>query len=204
MRRHAPITFALIAIIVVVFGFEVAAGGSKNTQVLYALGAIVPDLFASGQYWRLLAAMFLHIGLLHLALNLWALYQLGGVFEMLFGSTRFAVTYFVSGLVASVASAMFTNGLAAGASGAIFGILGALIVSIRRSPRFRHAPWGRGLVQQLVFWAGINIVIGFTTPGIDNAAHIGGFLAGLLLGLQPHRVPPPPPNGMVIDVDRQA
>lgn len=204
MRRHSPITFALLAIIVVVFGFEVVAGGSKNTQVLYALGAIVPDLFASGQYWRLLAAMFLHIGILHLALNLWALYQLGGVFEMLFGSKRFAVTYFVSGLVASAASAMFTNGLAAGASGAIFGILGALIVAIRRSPRFRHAPWGRGLVQQLLFWAAINIVIGFTTPGIDNAAHIGGFLAGLLLGLQPHRVPPPPPNEMVIDVDRQA
>ncbi len=204
MKRHSPITFGLIAVIVVVFGFEMVAGGSKNTQVLYALGAIVPDLFATGQYWRLLAAMFLHIGFLHLFLNLWALYQLGGVFEMLFGSKRFALTYFVSGIAASVASAMFTNGLAAGASGAIFGILGALIVAIRRSPRFRHAPWGRGLVQQLVFWAAINIVIGFTAPGIDNAAHIGGFLAGLLLGFQPHRVAPPPPNEMVIDVDRQA
>lgn len=204
MKRHAPVTFGLIVIIVIVFGLETLAGGSKQIPVLVGLGAIIPDLFARGEYWRLLAAMFLHIGILHLALNLWALYQLGGVFEMLFGSSRFAVTYLVSGLAASVASAFFTDGVAAGASGAIFGILGALILSIRRSPRFRHAPWGRGLVQQLVFWAGINIVIGFTMPGIDNAAHIGGFVAGLLLGLQPHRVPPPPPNEIVIDVERQA
>jgi rhomboid protease GluP len=204
LNRKAPVTLGLVVIIVLVFGLELAAGGSTQIPVLVSLGAIVPNLFAAGEYWRLLAAMFLHIGMLHLFLNLWALYQLGGVYEMLFGSGRFAVTYFATGLAASVASAFFTNGVAAGASGAIFGILGALIVSIRRSPRFRHAAWGKGLVQQLLFWAAINIVIGFTMPGIDNAAHIAGFIAGLLLGLQPHRVPPPPPNEMVIDVERQA
>ncbi len=203
MKRHSPVTFGLVAVILVVFGLETVAGGSKEIPVLVALGAIIPELFARGEYWRLLAAMFLHIGFLHLFLNLWALYQLGGVFEMLFGSARFAVTYFASGIAASIASAFFTDGVAAGASGAIFGILGALIVSIRRSPRFRHAAWGKGLVQQLIFWAAINIVIGFTAPGIDNAAHIGGFVTGLLLGFQPHRVPPPPPNEMVIDVNRQ-
>jgi rhomboid protease GluP len=203
LKRHSPVTLAIVAMIVIVFGLETMAGGSSRTDVLYSLGAIVPDLFEKGEYWRLLAAMFLHIGFLHLFLNLWALYQLGGVFEVLFGSPRFAVTYFVSGLVASIASAFFTNGLAAGASGAIFGILGALIVSIRRSPRFRNAAWGKGLVQQLLFWAAINIVIGFTMPGIDNAAHIGGFITGLLLGFQPHRVPPPPPNEMVIEVSRE-
>jgi rhomboid protease GluP len=203
LKRQSPVTLGIIAVIGIVFVMETLAGGSSRTDVLYSLGAIVPDLFAKGEYWRLLAAMFLHIGFLHLFLNLWALYQLGGVFEMLFGSPRFAATYFASGLVASTASALFTNGLAAGASGAIFGILGALIVSIRRSPRFRNAAWGKGLVQQLLFWAGINIVIGFTMPGIDNAAHIGGFITGLLLGLQPHRVPPPPPNEMVIDVGRE-
>lgn len=203
MKRHSPVTIGLIATICVVFGLEMLAGGSTRIPVLVSLGAIVPNLFAAGEYWRLLAAMFLHIGFLHLFLNLWALYQLGGVFEMLFGSGRFAVTYFASGIVASVASAFFTNGVAAGASGAIFGILGALIVSIRRSPRFRHAAWGKGLVQQLLFWAAINIFIGFTMPGIDNAAHIGGFITGLLLGFQPHRVPPPSPNEMVIDVSRE-
>ncbi|MGH9456741.1 MAG: rhomboid family intramembrane serine protease [Thermoanaerobaculia bacterium] len=199
MRRSSPVTFATMAVIAVVFLLEVLAGGSREIPVLVSLGAIVPGLFERGEYWRLLAAMFLHIGFLHLAVNLWALYQLGGVFELLFGSRRFALTYFGSGLVASIASAMLTRGVAAGASGAIFGILGALILAIRRSPRFRHAAWSRGLVQQLVLWAGINIVIGFTVPGIDNAAHIGGFVTGLLLGLVRHDVPPPPPGEMVIE-----
>ncbi|HUP63998.1 MAG TPA: rhomboid family intramembrane serine protease [Thermoanaerobaculia bacterium] len=200
MKRNSPVTFAILAVIIVVYMFEVLAGGSSSVQVLVDLGAIVPGLLSRGEWWRLVAAMFLHIGILHLFLNLWALYQLGGVFEMLFGSRRFAVTYFVSGIVASLTSAIFiaSNGVAAGASGAIFGVLGALIVSIRRSPRFRHAAWTRGLLQQLILWAGINIIIGFM-PGIDNAAHIGGFACGLLLGLAPHRIPPPPPSEVLVE-----
>jgi rhomboid protease GluP len=147
--------------------------------------------------------MFLHIGLLHLILNLWALYQLGYVFEVMFGSARFVTIYFVTGLSASITSAIFLrpDGLSAGASGAIFGILGALIVAIRRSPVWRHEPWTRGFTQQLMGWAALNVIIGFSFPGIDNAAHLGGFAAGLLLGLIPHRVPPPPPNRMVIDTE---
>ena len=199
MTRSNPITLALVAIIAVVFAFEWMAGGTKNPAVLVSMGAIIPNTLGSGQLWRLVAAMFLHIGILHLAINLWALYQLGGVFEVLFGSRRFALTYFAAGIVASISSALFTNGIAAGASGAIFGILGALIIAIRRTPRFRNAPWSRGLVQQLILWAGINIVIGFTMPGIDNAAHIGGFLTGLALGLIPHKVPPPPPRDVVVE-----
>lgn len=199
MKRSSPITLAIVAVIVVVFAFEWMAGGTQNPAVLVAMGAIIPNTLESGQLWRLVAAMFLHIGILHLTLNLWALYQLGGVFELLFGSKRFALVYFVSGLTASLSSALFTRGIAAGASGAIFGVLGALIISIRRSPRFRNAGWSSGLVQQLMLWAGINIVIGFMVPGIDNAAHIGGFIAGLVLGFIPHRVPPPPPSDMIVE-----
>jgi rhomboid protease GluP len=196
-----PITFALVVAILGVFLIEAMNGGSKNPETLYRLGAIVPTAFSSGEYWRLFTAMFLHVGVLHLTLNVWALYQLGSVFELMFGSTRFAVTYLVSGLIASTASAVLPpHGLAAGASGAIFGILGALIFSIRRSPHWRHQPWTRGFTQQLIGWAAINVVIGFTFPGIDNAAHIGGFLTGLALGLIPHRVPPPPPREYVIEV----
>jgi rhomboid protease GluP len=146
--------------------------------------------------------MFLHGGFMHLFLNMWALYQIGGIFETLFGSTRFLLTYFVSGLVASLVSSIFippfTPGV--GASGAIFGILGALILALRRSPLWSRKEWSGALARQLAIWAGINIVIGFTMPGIDNAAHIGGFVAGLLLGLVPHRVAPPPAAGMMIDV----
>lgn len=202
-----PITIGLIIAILLVFVAEIMNGvpfvgvGQEHLSALAELGAIVPGMLERGEYWRLVAAMFLHIGLLHLILNLWALYQLGYVFEMMFGSVRFLVIYFLTGLTASVTSALFLDpgGLSAGASGAVFGILGALIVAIRRSPVWRHEPWTRGFTQQLMGWAGLNVIIGFTLPGIDNAAHLGGFVAGFILGFIPHRVPPPPPNRMVID-----
>lgn len=204
MIRRAPITVSLIIAIMIVFLGEVSSGipffavGPAYTEQLQRMGALKPGVFESGELWRLVTAMFVHVGLLHLLLNVWALFQLGSIFEAMFGSTRFLITYFVSGIVASAASAYFTGGTAAGASGAIFGILGALILSIRRSPLWRHQAWTRGFIQQLIGWALINIVIGFM-PQIDNAAHIGGFVAGLALGLIPHRVPPPPPQGMVVE-----
>lgn len=166
---------------------------------LFHAGAIFPDIPQTGQWWRLVTAMFIHIGLLHLLVNSWALYQLGALFEMMFGTTRFLFTYAVTGVVASFASVLFTRSIAAGASGAIFGILGALIVAIRRSPRWRNESWTKGLVQQLIFWAGLNIFLGFSVAFIDNAAHLGGFITGLVAGLIPHDVPPPPPRDLVID-----
>jgi len=196
-----PVTLALLIACIAVFMLELATGALRNLAVMVQLGAIVHGLLADGEYYRLVAAMFLHGGFLHLFLNMWALYQLGMIFETMFGSMRFLVFYFVAGISASVVSSIFIPiGIpGVGASGAIFGILGALIVSIKRSPRWRGQEWTRILTRQLSIWAGINIIIGFSVPGIDNAAHIGGFVAGLILGLFPHRVPPPPPGEMVID-----
>ena len=206
-----PATIGIMLAILMAFVAEVMNGipfvsvGDEHLPALARMGAIVPWLLDQGEYWRLLAAMFLHIGLLHLLLNMWALYQLGYVFEVMFGSARFVVIYFVAGIAASITSAIFLSpvGLSAGASGAVFGILGALIVAIRRSPVWRHEPWTRGFTQQLMGWAALNVFIGFSFPGIDNAAHMGGFVTGLVLGFIPHRVPPPPPNRMVIDAQVQ-
>jgi len=153
-----------------------------------------------GELWRLIASMFLHGGWLHWLANSWALYQLGTLYEVLFGSKRFALIYFSTGIIAGLASSMYNHGPAVGASGAIFGILGAFIFSIRRSPVYRHQPWTRGLIGQLVFWIVVNIAIGYSLPFIDNVAHMGGLISGLLMGLIPHRVPPPPPRDSVIDV----
>lgn len=200
-----PVTVGLIVAILVYFVLEILSGvppfgvTDADSAALVSVGSIIPGTLQNHDYWRLLAAMFIHIGVLHLVLNLWALFQLGYVFEMMFGSVRFALTYFASGLIASISSAYFAHGISAGASGAIFGILGALIFAIRRSPVWRHQPWTKNLVRQLVGWAALNVVIGFSMPGIDNAAHLGGFAAGLLLGLIPHRVPPPPPRSIVIE-----
>lgn len=200
MWRRAPMTTALLGIIGVVFLFEMLHGGADNEAVLIDMGAIMPNIRESGEYWRLFTAMFLHAGWLHWATNTWALYQLGTLYEVLFGTPRFVVTYFVSGLCASMASLIFSHDVAVGASGAIFGILGAFIFSLLRSPQYRHQRWTRSLVSQIVFWIVVNIIIGLSVKFIDNAAHLGGLVAGLLLGLLPHRVPPPSPGGMVIDV----
>ena len=215
MRRKAPVTTALLVIIAIVFAFEFILGGPRNLaaganifiddvnpQLLAAFGAIIGGTLRRHEYWRLFAAMFLHASILHWAVNSWALYQLGTLYEVLFGSRRFVLIYLATGLCASIASAahMHANGASVGASGAIFGILGAFIFSIRRSPIYRHQPWTRGLIGQLVFWIVINIAIGASFAFIDNTAHLGGLVSGLLLGLIPHRVPPPPPSESVIDV----
>lgn len=200
MIRRAPITAALLAIIAVVFALELMVGAPDNGATLVRLGAITPDVLQTHEYWRLLAAMFLHAGWLHWAANTWALYQLGMLYEALFGSARFTVIYFVSGLAASMSSVVFSHEVAVGASGAIFGILGAFIFSLLRSPQYRHQRWTRSLVSQIVFWILVNIAIGFSVKFIDNAAHLGGLVTGLLLGFLPHRVPPPSPGGMTIDV----
>lgn len=181
--RQAPVTTLLLVAIGIVFVVEsLRGGGSTDPRVLLAMGANHPQLIAEGQWWRLVTSMFLHIGILHLLLNGWALYQLGVLFEVWLGSIRLLLTYFVTGIAASLASAFFTQQLSAGASGAIFGLLGALIAFLTRR-RGNLVPGARSLLGQLVLWAVINIVYGFNSHVIDNNAHLGGFVTGFLLGL---------------------
>jgi rhomboid protease GluP len=200
--KDSPVTTTILALIAVVFGIELFLNAPKNDDALVAMGAIIHGTIQNHEYWRLLAAMFLHANWIHWLVNSWALYQLGSLYEAMFGKVRFAIIYFVTGLCASFGSAMnlSVGGASVGASGAIFGILGAFIFSIRRS-QWRHEPWTRGLTRQLVFWGLLNLAVGASFAFIDNTAHIAGLVSGLLLGLLlPHRVPPPPPGRHVIDV----
>jgi rhomboid protease GluP len=191
LGRRTPVTTCLLIAIGAVYIGETVSGGSTNSDVLVTFGANVPALvLRDGQWWRLFTSMFLHIGIFHLILNGWALYQLGALFEILLGSSRLAGVYLVSGLAGSFASLFWTKGLSAGASGAIFGLMGALIAFLLRR-REMLTPAAKSLLGQLVLWAGINVFIGFTTPGIDNAAHLGGCAAGFLLGLA---LKPPAPE----------
>jgi rhomboid protease GluP len=200
---RSAVTAGLLMIIGVIFALEFLSGAIWDDTILRQFGAIEHGLLQSGEYWRLLAAMFLHANVLHWVVNSWALYQLGTLFEAMFGSSRFAAVYFVSGLVASIASSLRIpeGGLSVGASGAIFGILGAFIVALRRSPQWRDVPWARGLRAQLIFWAIVNIVFGLNVRFIDNTAHIAGLVTGLIFGFLPHRVPPPPPGNAILDVE---
>ena len=201
MRKRAPVTTALLVVIALVYALEWVM---PATLINY--GAIDHDTIFAGQLWRLVTSMFLHsppqeaLGWLHWLSNSWAIYQLGTLYEVLFGSKRFAFVYFASGIVAGLASSMYQHGPAVGASGAVFGILGAFIFSIRRSPQYRHERWTKNLLGQLLFLIALNLYIGYKVEFIDNVAHVGGLVAGLLLGFLPHRVPPPPPGQSVIDV----
>jgi rhomboid protease GluP len=209
-RRKAPATRFIFIAILIGLALEIYTGAWKNADILGELGAIRPfDIIVQHEYWRLISAIFLHGDgtpggtALHVGMNLFALFQLGTLYELMFGTRRFLLIYFVTGIVASLTSLMFMapGGASVGASGAIFGILGAFIFSVRRSPRWRHEKSARGIVNQVAFWIVANIVIGLQIPQIDNAAHIGGLVTGLLLGaLLPHRVPPPPPASVVLDV----
>ncbi len=175
------VTWVLLAIIVVVFFGEMALGGSTSTQVLIRMGAKVNSLIAAGQYWRLFTSMFLHIGLAHIFFNGYALLVIGTELERLFGYGRFLAVYVLSGLFGSLASYAFTPNLAAGASGAIFGLIGALAAFFLLH-RERLGSWGRARLANIVFLIVINLFFGFTQPGIDNLAHLGGLLSGFALG----------------------
>lgn len=208
-RRATPATLFLFIAILIGFGIEIVTGAWLDAGRLAELGAIVPEyIWQDGEYWRLLTAMFLHGDgtipgdALHLAMNLFALYQLGSLFEVMFGTRRFVIIYFAAGLIASITSSLHIDSASVGASGAIFGVLGAFVFSVFRSPRWRHERAARSVVNQVIFWIIANIAIGLRIPQIDNAAHIGGLVAGLLLGaVLPHQPEPPrPPAEAVIDV----
>jgi membrane associated rhomboid family serine protease len=131
---------------------------------------------ASGEYYRLLTAMFLHYGLIHLLLNMWALWVLGRVLEAVLGPLRFLALYLVAGLGGGVAVLLFSNphALSAGASGAIFGLFGALIVVLRRLGRSVAS-----VVPVLLF----NLIFTISVPGISIADHFGGLIVGTLVAI---------------------
>jgi rhomboid protease GluP len=152
--------------------------GGISGGVLVELGAKGPWIFA-GQYWRLVTAIFLHGGLLHIGFNMWVLYDVGAMVESLFSGSKYIVTYLVTGVFGFIVSALWSPfGISIGASGAIVGFIGVLI-----GASFHLGSMGRELRQRLWIYV-IYVVILVFLPmfHIDNAAHFGGFIAGLLLG----------------------
>lgn len=181
-RRPPVLAMFLLAINAGVFVLEIAFGGSRDPAVLVRMGAMVPILVADGQYWRLLASMFLHVGVLHLMFNAFGLYIFGSLIESALGRIRFVAIYFLAGVFASAASFALGSPLrvAAGASGAIFGLLGAwLAYNWRR----RETGLAQANIKGALMLVGLNLLLGFSVPGIDNTAHIAGLLGGAFAGL---------------------
>lgn len=187
LDRTPYITWLLIGANVIVYLLTELKGGSTAADVLLRLGAMESWLIASGEYWRLFIAMFLHSGLIHLGSNLVLLLIFGHQMERVFRYARFIAIYILAGLSGSVASYAFNisvtpYSIAVGASGAVFGILGALVAFFMFN-RNLLGEAERNIIIAILILAAVNLAIGFAVPGIDNFAHIGGLVGGFLLGL---------------------
>ncbi|QDV34576.1 rhomboid family intramembrane serine protease [Tautonia plasticadhaerens] len=193
------VTYLIVASCLLVYLAMIASGVS-------AIDPTVPDLIAwggnvgvlvalDGQTWRLLSSVFLHGGLIHIGLNMYVLYRAGPLIERLYGNAGFALLYLAAGLGGAMASAWWhPRVVSVGASGAIFGLiggLGAFLVSHRTAIPAQVLVRMRGGVVAFVLY---NTLFGLAIPGIDNAAHLGGLVSGLLAGLllqRPWPVPRP-------------
>ena len=183
---HAFITPLLLALNVVVFVAMIASGVSVMTPTsdnLLRWGADFGPYTTNGQQWRLLTNTFVHVGVIHLGMNMLGLWQIGRLVERLLGNVGFAVTYVLAGLGGSLLSTVWHPlTVSAGASGAIFGIYGALIAYLLRHRGSIPTTVLQSLQKSAVTFVALNIVIGLKAKGIDMAAHAGGFLGGMVIG----------------------
>jgi membrane associated rhomboid family serine protease/Flp pilus assembly protein TadD len=192
-----PVTIAILGINSLVFVAMLATGvpiDRPSTLQLLKWGADFGPLSLGGQFWRVLTSNYVHIGIIHFAVNMWALWQLGRLAERIFGPLAYFLTYTAAGISGSLASLLWNPMVvSAGASGALFGIIGALIAALYLGKLLFPKPARQSLLKNLLWVAGINLYLGATIPGIDNAGHVGGLLMGLGLGavLGPHLMEPP-------------
>lgn len=183
---HAPVVPMLVAINAAVFVVMCVAGVgiiAPDGAAVVHWGSNYGPLTTSGQWWRLLTNIFVHFGILHIALNMWALYASGRTVERMFGSARFVLLYLFAGIVASMTSLLWNPHVnSAGASGAIFGVFGGMLAfvlnprnAVPRSVMVEHR-------NSTLAFAAYTLFYGMVHAGIDNAAHIGGLMAGLAMG----------------------
>jgi membrane associated rhomboid family serine protease/Flp pilus assembly protein TadD len=200
VRRESSITLTHVffgANIAVFLAMALASGSIMdfNGEVMVRFGANFGPFTLSGQWWRLFTYMFLHGGLMHIAFNMWCLWDLGALCESLYGRWTYAAIYLITGVAAGLASVGWNPGtLSVGASGAIFGLAGALIASFYLGEFSVPRVAIQGTLRSLLFFVGFNVLFGTMMSGIDNAAHGGGLVSGLILGALIARVAPQPDN----------
>jgi len=186
-RRMNAVTIGLIAINVFVYLAELAAGGRSDGtgNQIFEKGALYGPLVASGDWWRLLTAAFLHYGPIHLALNMYSLYYVGSILEHVIGRWRFVLLYLAAGLAGSTGALIATpNAVTVGASGAIFGILGALYVLERRGHIASGGQIAGLIVINLIFtllFSGFALGGRVTGLTISVGGHVGGLIGGVVL-----------------------
>ncbi|MFL2783954.1 MAG: rhomboid family intramembrane serine protease [Dehalococcoidia bacterium] len=185
MRENKPlVVYSILSINLLIWVLTEIIGSSRDPMTLRQFGAITYLDINNGDYWRLFSAIFLHVGAGHLAVNCLSLLIMGGLLEKMVGHSRFAVIYIGAGISGSSFSYLMIPflGVGAGASGAIFGCVGALagyFIVNRKS----MGEMGKQNLNAVLILAGINFAFGYIVPGIDNWAHLGGFIAGAILGI---------------------
>jgi rhomboid protease GluP len=181
-----PVTVAIVGINVLVFAAMVLSGVSPMSPTsaqLLRFGADFGPYTLGGQPWRILTSNYVHVGLFHILFNMWCLWDLGRLSERILGGWTYFLTYTACGIAGSLASLWIHPGVpGAGASGAIFGLAGALITALYLGKLPYPQQMMRGLLRSLLSFAGYNLFFGAVVPAIDNSAHIGGLIMGLAIG----------------------
>lgn len=180
--RRTTVTYVLFGLNILVFILMSLAGGATNDATLMAFGVKSNFEIDHGEIWRMVTPIFIHIGLLHIVFNSYAIWIVGPTVEKLYGGARFFILYIVTGIAGVWGSYLYhPEAVSAGASGAIFGLFGALLVvgfkyRSEFPPMFQKAV-GKGVFPVIA----INLVIGYVIPGIDNSAHVAGLVSGAVL-----------------------
>jgi rhomboid protease GluP len=188
LSPRTPVIWVLLTLNLLVFALmqlDPGAHGSPGAQSLQLVrwGSNAGQYTLHGQWWRLVSSMFLHGGVVHIAFNMFALWQAGRLVERMFGSARFVALYMIAGVCGSLASVLWNPHVnSVGASGAIFGILGGLLAFIGRADSGVPGTVVKDLRGSLTGFLLFNIVAGFVYPHTDNAAHLGGLVGGYLAG----------------------
>lgn len=173
--KRPIVTYVIIAICVLMFILTYIFGNGVSDLIKY--GANYDVLTKNGEYYRLFTSMFLHIGIFHLLCNMYSLYAIGKEIEIVFGKVKYLIIYILSGICGSILSLAFSkNVVSAGASGAIFGLLGAMLYFGYHYRTYLGNTLKNSIIPVIV----INLVLGFMNTSINNAAHIGGLIGGIL------------------------
>lgn len=181
--KKEPVTVLFILLNILIFVIVDFTGGSENTVHMIACGAAYPPLILEeGETYRLFTCMFLHFGIYHIANNMLVLFVLGQRLEPVLGKVKFILVYLLGGLGGNIFSLLMETqkaeyAVSAGASGAVFAVMGAMLyVVIRSRGRIQDIS-----VRQMMIMAGFSLYFGFTSTGVDNAAHVGGLVCGFIL-----------------------